>query len=80
MSCLWLMKINGNDLGGNQICGCPGDINFDAQVDGQDLAEILSKWGVCTSDDPTACFADINVDGVVGGPDLTIILSRWGGC
>ena len=71
------MKINGNDLGGNQIFGCPEDVNFDAQVDVQDHAVLLSSWGVCTSDDPTACFADINGEGMVSGPDLTIILSSW---
>ena len=68
------------DLGGNQLCGCPGDLTYDAVVNGQDLTALLAKWGACTSDDPTACFADLDGDGTVGGTDLTIILSAWGNC
>ena len=65
---------------GNELCGCTGDISFDGVVNGQDLATLLSSWGLCDSDDPLACLADFNGDGYVNGADLTVILSNWGVC
>ena len=49
-----------------------GDVNGDFQVDGQDLAMLLSAWG---SDDPAL---DLDGDGTVGGADLSQLLSNWG--
>ena len=68
------------DGGGNQLCGCTGDISFDGVVDGQDITIMLSTWGVCDSDDPLDCLADFDGNGIVNGADLTTILSNWGVC
>jgi hypothetical protein len=53
---------------------CPGDVSGDGQVDGVDLALILSEWGGPGSSDSSA---DVNADGVVEGKDLAIVLSGW---
>ncbi|MAJ46445.1 MAG: hypothetical protein CBC35_03910 [Planctomycetes bacterium TMED75] len=53
---------------------CPGDLDYNGQVSGSDLAMILANWNGpgCT---------DINQDGVTNGGDLAIILAAWGtGC
>lgn len=52
----------------------PGDLNGDGVVDGADLSELLSRWGVC----PAPCSADLDGNGVVDGADLSTLLSRWG--
>jgi hypothetical protein len=65
-----------NDLGGNTICECTGDITLDGVVNGADLGALLGDWGEVTS--PT--FADINRDGVVNGADLGMLLGNWGAC
>lgn len=54
---------------------CSADINNDGQVNGNDLAAVLSAWGACAN-----CRADINRDGQVGGVDLATLLSAWGNC
>ena len=48
----------------------PADFNQDGNVDGQDLAFLLSSWGQSGA-------GDLNEDGVVGGEDLAILLSAW---
>lgn len=53
----------------------PGDLNGDGEVDGADLATLLSAWGRC--DDPEDCPADLNEDGEVNGVDLATLLSHW---
>ena len=53
---------------------CAADITGDGEVDGQDLAHLLSRWGTSNSG------ADLNSDGVVNGADLTEVLSGWGIC
>lgn len=50
----------------------PADLNCDGNVNGQDLAELLSAWG--QSGD-----ADLNGDGFVGAADLSVLLSGWTG-
>ncbi|RLS67673.1 MAG: hypothetical protein DWH97_00570, partial [Planctomycetota bacterium] len=52
---------------------CAADMNSDHQVDGMDLAELLSQWG-------TNGTADIDNSGVVNGADLAGLLSQWGMC
>ena len=52
---------------------CGADINSDHQVNGTDLAELLSQW-------ETDGTADIDNNGVVNGADLTHMLSQWGMC
>jgi hypothetical protein len=49
------------------------DLTGDGQVNGADLANLLSKWG------EGATPADLNADGVVNGADLAELLGRWTG-
>jgi hypothetical protein len=51
----------------------PEDINQDGIVDGNDLSEILAKWGTIDN-----LMADVNGDGIVDGQDLSQILAAWG--
>jgi len=54
---------------------CAGDLDFDGQVDADDLASLLGSWGTCAS-----CQADLNDDGTVDSADLAILLGNWGMC
>lgn len=47
------------------------DINGDGEVDGADLAEVLSNWGAAHPP------ADLDLSGEVDGGDLTILLGAW---
>ena len=49
------------------------DLTGDGQVNGADLANLLSKWG------EGATPADLNADGVGNGADLAELLGRWTG-
>jgi len=50
----------------------PADLNDDGNVNGADLASLLSGWG------PDSGFgADLNGDGLVNGADLAILLATW---
>jgi hypothetical protein len=64
------------DLGGNAVCDCAGDLTFDGVVNGADLGILLSAWGACGG----SCASDLNRDGVVNGADLGAMLSEWGVC
>ena len=55
---------------------CSADLNDDHEVDGLDLAAMLSAWG--TSGGSTG--ADINGDSIVDGLDLSFVLGGWGVC
>jgi hypothetical protein len=55
---------------------CPGDVNFDGQVNGADISVLLGFWGL--NGKPVA--ADINTDGSVDGADLAQLLGSWGPC
>ncbi len=50
----------------------PADLNFDGQVDGDDLGTLLGQWGSCV-----ACPADLDGSGVVDGDDLGTLLGAW---
>lgn len=52
-----------------------GDLNGDGQVNGTDLAIMLSVWG--TNGSGTG--ADLNGDGIVDGADLAALLAGWTG-
>ena len=56
---------------------CTADIApvgaLDGQVNGSDLAVLLSSWG-------TAGLGDLDGNGVVNGLDLSVLLSAWGPC
>ena len=54
---------------------CPEDLNGDGQVNGGDLALVLSSWGEDGDEG-----ADLNGDGMVNGADMALILSAWGNC
>ena len=56
---------------------CTSDLDGDGQVDGNDVAAILSAWGTC--EDGT-CQADLDGDGDVDGRDLAFIIGEWGSC
>ena len=54
------------------LCGqLPADLNGDGVVNGEDLAILLSVWGLSTDE------YDFDGDGTVGGGDLAFILAYW---
>ncbi|UCD74807.1 MAG: hypothetical protein JSV91_13590 [Phycisphaerales bacterium] len=64
-------------------CECPADLNYDDQVNIDDLFEILGNWGLC--DDPGNCPWDLGgpdgiPDGKVNIDDLFAVLGAWGPC
>ena len=65
------------DLGGNTVCICVGDLTNNDFVNGDDLGVLLGDWGPCTAD---GCPADFNRDGAVDGIDLGQLLAAWGPC
>ena len=69
-------NIEGSVDDASNICELPhapdADINGDGQVNGIDLAYVLTYWG------SGSAIADLNNDGVVSGPDLAIVLVAWG--
>jgi hypothetical protein len=56
---------------------CAGDVSGDRQVDGVDLAAVLTAWG---SNGAGQFDTDIDNDGTVDGADLAIVLGAWGPC
>jgi hypothetical protein len=59
---------------GNAKSSCPSDLNHDGVVDGEDLALLMSNWGLS---DPEY---QLDGDGVVNGGDLSEVLGNWGPC
>lgn len=55
---------------------CPGDLNGDGRVDGEDLTRLLGVWGSCEG----GCAEDLDGDEAVDGADLSILLAYWGPC
>ena len=53
---------------------CLGDLDLDGDVDGFDLAFVLSYWG---SD---SILGDVNLDGIVDAGDLGLVIAGWGEC
>ena len=51
---------------------CPGDLNFDEQIDTADLGILISAFGTATD------LADINGDGIVDTADLGVLISAFG--
>jgi len=68
------------DGGGNTFGGwcCPGDVDWDGDVDGTDVAAIVFAWGneLISADDRE----DVSRDGEVGILDLLEMLGSWGVC
>ena len=52
------------------------DFNCDGLVDGQDLAVLLTNWGVCPDMIP-GCLGDITLDGFIDSADLAELLNAW---
>ncbi len=50
------------------------DMNGDGFVNGNDLAILLTQWGVCSG---CNCIADFNNDCNVNGNDLAFLLTSW---
>ena len=50
------------------------DMNGDGFVNGNDLAILLTQWGVCSK---CNCIADFNNDCNVNGNDLAFLLTSW---
>ena len=57
--------------------GPKGDINGDGAVNFDDLAILLSNWGVCPG--PKPCDGDFDGSGEIDFDDLSIILGTWTG-
>jgi serine protease AprX len=57
------------------------DINLDGAINAQDLAILLSSWGLCADPDLGTgfCIADFNFDANIDAQDLARLLSSWGG-
>jgi PKD repeat protein len=55
-------------------CSCPGDLNFDLQVDIQDFLLLLANYG-CTTE---PCIGDLDGDGSVTTLDVLVMLVLFG--
>ena len=47
------------------------DIDMNGRVGGEDIAILVSQWGMCGT-------ADLNKNGIVDAYDLQILLAEWG--
>lgn len=59
---------------------CPGDLNFDSQVDDADFVIFLSAYNILDCADPAmpaSCSSDLNTDGVVDDDDFVIFLAAY---
>ncbi len=78
-----LPDANGNNIpdcceGGVACDPCAAaDLIANGQIDGVDLALLISAWGTDGGKFPQA---DIDRDGIVSGSDLALLLSYWGPC
>ncbi|MDG2029581.1 MAG: hypothetical protein P8J45_01110, partial [Phycisphaerales bacterium] len=65
-----------NDNGIPDTCDLVrGDLNLDGCIDGADLAQLLSLWGL-----PNPPIGDLNGDLVIDGLDLGTLLANWSLC
>jgi hypothetical protein len=53
--------------------GCPGDLDFDFDVDATDLNTLINGW-------MAGAGADLTGDGQTGILDLLVVLESWGSC
>jgi hypothetical protein len=60
------------------ILAAPGDVNGDSIVDLQDLAALLSSYGLCEGDEGYNVAADFDNDDCITLADLATLLSRYG--
>jgi len=69
--------VPGADGNGDSVldrCMCPGDLDFDADRDGDDIVAFLGLWAGGTA------AGDLDADGEVGVLDLLVLLKQWGEC
>ncbi len=64
----------GECVGGGKLVYA-GDVGGDGLVGVEDLLDLVSAWGTCTSQD--GCAADLDEDGSVGISDFLIVVSNW---
>jgi hypothetical protein len=57
---------------------CPEDLDFDGDIDAEDLLILLENWYYCP--EGMICWADIDMNGAVGTADLLQLLGEWGEC
>jgi hypothetical protein len=55
---------------------CPQDLDFDGDIDTQDLLILLGNWDYCPPGE--ICWADIDMNGQVNTADLLDLLGHWG--
>ncbi|MFM1822774.1 MAG: hypothetical protein RI967_1040 [Planctomycetota bacterium] len=78
-----LVDANGNNIPDcceeNAVCAtcAAADLIPNGQIDGVDLALLISAWGTDGGKFPET---DIDRDGIVAGSDLALLLSYWGPC
>jgi len=60
----------------NATITCPGDTDYNGDVDVDDLLTVLSQFGPC----PGGCSGDFNDDGAVTVDDLLTLIGAWGPC
>ena len=75
---LVLSDVDVNDNGVLDSCECLGDLDYDNDIDIDDLLKIVSYWGECTGADP--CPGDFDRNWWIDIEDLLLVLSRWGTC
>jgi hypothetical protein len=65
-------KPAGQSSFGVAFCACSADFDHSGVVDGADLGQLLSNWGLPAG--------DLNGTGITDGADLGILLAQWGAC
>jgi len=55
---------------------CPQDLDFDNDIDTEDLLILLANWGYCPEGE--ICWSDIDMNGEVNTADLLDLLGHWG--
>lgn len=65
------------DLGPRGGSTCPADLLVDGEVDGKDLAVLLSAWGLINT---PANIDRSSSSPTVDGQDLAVLLASWGAC
>ena len=56
---------------------CPGDLDGNGTVNGEDLGRLFISWGEVSGVLPCA---DLNLDGVISGGDFGLLMTAWGTC